>query len=124
VIGLEVLNVIERERLRDKALATSNYLITRLRELETRHALVGDVRGAGLFIGIELVADRDARTPAGREAGYIANRMRELGVLVSTDGPDHNVLKIKPPICFSVADAEVFAATFERALTETVLQRP
>ena len=72
----------------------------RLRELADRHALIGDVRGSGLFIGVELVTDRDERTPAGREAGYVANRMRDLGVLVSTDGPDHNVLKIKPPLCF------------------------
>ena len=122
-IGLEVLDVIKRERLMDKALATGNYLITRLRELGTRFSIVGDVRGSGLFIGIELVTDREKRTPAGREAAYIANRARELGVLLSTDGPDHNVLKIKPPMCFDVADANQLCETLERVLTETVLTR-
>jgi 4-aminobutyrate aminotransferase-like enzyme len=122
-IGLEVLNVIERERLRDKALATGNYLISRLRELRTRHSLVGDVRGSGLFIGIELVTDSERRTPASREASYVANRARELGVLLSTDGPDHNVLKIKPPMCFGVADANQLCQTLERVLGETALAR-
>jgi 4-aminobutyrate aminotransferase-like enzyme/Ser/Thr protein kinase RdoA (MazF antagonist) len=122
VIGLEVLKVIERERLRDKALATGNYLITRLCELGTRYSLVGDVRGSGLFIGIELVTDREKRTPAGREASCIANRARELGVLLSTDGPDHNVLKIKPPLCFSVADANLLTETLDRVLAESALK--
>ena len=107
VIGLEVMAVIEREGLRENALRTGDYLMGRLRELGDRHALIGDVRGSGLFIGIELVSDREKRTPAGREAAHIANRMRELGVLVSTDGPDHNVLKIKPPLCFSVSDSRL-----------------
>ncbi len=123
VIGLEVLALMERERLRDKALATGNYLITRLRELGQRHVLIGDVRGSGLFIGIELVTDRSDRTPAGREAAYVANRMRELGVLVSTDGPDNNVLKIKPPLCFDVLDANVLSTALERVLGETELNR-
>src|SRR5207344_3049157 len=82
VIGLEVIAVIEREGLRENALRTGSYLVGRLREIGDRHALIGDVRGSGLFIGIELVSDREQRTPASREAAYIANRMRELGVLV------------------------------------------
>ena len=66
------------------------------------HAVIGDVRGLGLYIGVELVRDRERRLPAGgANAGYVAERMRDLGVLISTDGPDHNVLKIKPPIVFS-----------------------
>jgi 4-aminobutyrate aminotransferase-like enzyme len=115
-IGLEVLDVIARDGLRENALATGNLLMERLRALADRHALVGDVRGSGLFVGVELVTDREQRAPAGREAGYVANRMRELGVLLSTDGPDHNVLKIKPPLCFGAADAELLSQAFERAL--------
>jgi 4-aminobutyrate aminotransferase-like enzyme len=94
----------------------------RLRELGGRHALIGDVRGSGLFNGIELVGDREKRTPAGREAAYVANRMRELGVLVSTDGPDHNVLKIKPPLCFSVSDADFLVQSLDRVLAESPLK--
>lgn len=116
--GLAVLDVIEREGLRPRAQATGGLLMARLRELGDRHLLVGDVRGAGLFVGVELVTDREERTPAGREAGYLANRMREMGVLMSTDGPHHNVLKIKPPLCFSEQDVEQLVGTMEQVLGE------
>ena len=119
VIGREVLDVIEREGLREHARVTGDYLMARLRELGERHVLIGDVRGSGLFIGVELVTDRHERTPAGREAAYVANRMRDKGVLVSTDGPDHNVLKIKPPLCFSVSDADSFAESLDQVLGES-----
>ena len=122
VIGREVLDVIEREGLREHARVTGDYLMARLRELGERHALIGDVRGSGLFIGVELVTDRHERTPAGREAAYVANRMRDKGVLVSTDGPDHNVLKIKPPLCFSVSDADSFAESLDQVLGESPLK--
>jgi 4-aminobutyrate aminotransferase-like enzyme/Ser/Thr protein kinase RdoA (MazF antagonist) len=119
VIGREVLDVMHREGLRERAVETGNYLMARLREVADRHPLMGDVRGNGLFVGVELVTDRAARTPAGGEAGYVANRMRELGVLMSTDGPDHNVLKIKPPLCFDRFDADFLASTLDRVLGES-----
>jgi 4-aminobutyrate aminotransferase-like enzyme len=119
VIGREVLDVIGREGLRENAASTGAYLMSGLRDLGARHAVIGDVRGAGLFVGVELVADRDERTPAGRAASYIANRMRENGVLLSTDGPDNNVLKIKPPLCFARGDADFLVETMERILGET-----
>jgi 4-aminobutyrate aminotransferase-like enzyme/Ser/Thr protein kinase RdoA (MazF antagonist) len=121
VIGREVLDVIEREGLRQHARATGEYLMARLRDLGARQPLIGDVRGSGLFVGVELVTDRDDRTPAGREASYVANRMRDLGVLLSTDGPDENVLKIKPPLCFNRADADQLVETMDRVLGETPL---
>jgi 4-aminobutyrate aminotransferase-like enzyme len=121
VIGREVLDVMHREGLRERALDTGNYLMERLRDLAERHALIGDVRGNGLFVGVELVTDRDARTPAGREAGYVANRMRDVGVLLSTDGPDHNVLKIKPPLCFDRSDADFLVHSLESVLAESPL---
>ena len=74
------------------------------------------MRGLGLFIGVELVRDRDTLEPAGEEAGIIANRMRDRGVLVSTDGPFHNVLKIKPPLCFTERDADLLASTLDDVL--------
>jgi 4-aminobutyrate aminotransferase-like enzyme len=122
LIGREVIDVIEREGLRQKALETGDYLKARLRELSEHHALIGDVRGDGLFIGIELVADREQRTPAGPAASYVANRMRELGVLISTDGPDHNVLKIKPPLCFDRSNVEFLVVTLDQVLEESPIK--
>ena len=84
-------------------------------------AFLDQVAGNGLFVGVELVADRDQRTPDGPAASYVANRMRELGVLMSTDGPDHNVLKIKPPLCFDRSNAEMLADTLGRVLGESML---
>jgi 4-aminobutyrate aminotransferase-like enzyme len=121
VIGREVLDVIGREGLRENAASTGTYLMSRLRELGERSPLIGDVRGAGLFVGVELVTDRDERTPAGRDASYIANRMRENGVLLSTDGPDNNVLKIKPPLCFARDDADMLVETLDRVVRETAI---
>jgi 4-aminobutyrate aminotransferase-like enzyme/Ser/Thr protein kinase RdoA (MazF antagonist) len=121
-IGREVLAVIRREELRRNAVSTGNALVERLHALGERHQLIGDVRGSGLFLGIELVTDRDSRTPAGTEAAYIANRMRDGGVLMSTDGPHHNVLKIKPPMCFSRDDADFLVETLDRVLAETALR--
>ena len=101
-----------------RAADVGGYLQERLAELAHRHALVGDVRGLGLFLGVELVVDRDQRIPATRQAAYVANRMREGGVLVSTDGPDHNVLKIKPPMCLTRSDADLLVSTLDRVLGE------
>lgn len=91
-----------------------------LRGLMDKHRLSGDVRWLGLFVGVELVRDRETLEPAGREASYVANRMKESGVLVSTDGPFHNVLKIKPPLVFSEADADFLVATLDKVLDEDV----
>jgi 4-aminobutyrate aminotransferase-like enzyme len=121
-IGLEVLNVIQREALQGQAGRVGAYLMKGLSGLMGRHPLVGDVRGLGLFAGVELVGDRGQRRPATRQAKYIANRMRDLGVLMSTDGPDNNVLKIKPPMCFSERDADLLVDTFDRALGERPAQ--
>jgi 4-aminobutyrate aminotransferase-like enzyme len=80
------------------------------------------VRGLGLFLGVELVRDRDSLVPAAAEASYVAERMRDFGVLVGTDGPLHNVLKLKPPLMFSRQDADTLVAALDRALGE--LQHP
>ena len=95
---------------------TGRYLLKRLEALKARHALIGDVRGAGLFIGVELVRDRETLEPATKEAGDVVNRMREAGVLASTDGPFDNVIKIKPPMVFGEREADIFAEELDRAL--------
>ena len=122
-IGLAVLDVIRDEGLQARARDVGERLLNGLRDVMSRHALVGDVRGLGLFAGVELVRDRDTREPAGMEAGFVANRMRDRGVLVSTDGPFHNVLKIKPPLCFTARDADRLAAELDGILREDYLQR-
>lgn len=121
-VGMAVLDVIEEEGLQDNALQTGTWLLKALRELQDTFALIGDVRGRGLFVGIELVRDRETREPAAQEASYVANRLAELGVLISTDGADHNVLKIKPPLVFDTANAETLVTRLKRVLAEDFVQ--
>jgi 4-aminobutyrate aminotransferase-like enzyme/Ser/Thr protein kinase RdoA (MazF antagonist) len=117
-IGLAVLDVIENERLQEHAAVVGGTLKANLASLAMRHDSVGDVRGRGLFLGIEFVEDRSAKTPSARVARYVANRAAELGVLLSTDGPQHNVIKIKPPMTFDQRDGERVVATLDKILTE------
>lgn len=117
-IGMAVLDVIEKEQLQQRALAVGSHLMELLCILQDRHPIVGDVRGLGLFIGVELVRDRESLEPADEEATYVMNRMREEGILMSTDGSLHNVLKIKPPLVFGEADAERLAETLDDVLKE------
>ena len=117
-VGLAVLNVLQEERLQENALVTGIWLKEALNHMRTDHPIIGDVRGRGLFIGIELVLDLNTRAPAAKEATYIANRMAELGVLISTDGPAHNVLKIKPPLVFTQANAKVLVSKLRKVLKE------
>jgi 4-aminobutyrate aminotransferase-like enzyme/Ser/Thr protein kinase RdoA (MazF antagonist) len=121
-IGLAVLNVIEQEKLQENARMVGEYLKAELTKLQTKHRLIGDVRGLGLFLGIELVRHHETLEPAADEASYVVNRMKECGILISTDGPLENVLKIKPPLVFSKANADFFVATLDRILSESVLQ--
>jgi hypothetical protein len=94
--GLAVLDVVEEERLQARALRVGGHLAAGLRRLQERHAVLGDVRGSGLFLGLELVRDRASLEPAAEEASYVVDRLRERGVLTGTDGPHHNVLKLRP----------------------------
>jgi len=121
--GLAVLDVLAEEHLQENALRVGAVLKAGLKWLQLDHVLIGDVRGLGLFLGVELVSDRAKRTPAPEAAAYVAERMREEGVLVSTDGPDRNVLKIKPPLCFSTVDAERLVEILGRVLNEEPIRR-
>ena len=116
--GLAVLDVLEEQRLQKNALCVGGYLKNRLQTLQKLHPLIGDVRGMGLFLGVDLVVDRETRAPAGRQAGYVVNRLRDCGVLAGTDGPYHNVLKLRPPLIFSEADADLFVDTLDAVLRE------
>ena len=116
--GLAVLDVLREENLQQNALAVGTQWIRDLRELGATHPLIGDVRGLGLFLGIDLVTDRDTRAPATRQASYVVNRLREEGILAGTDGPHHNVIKLRPPLCFTLADTKQFTSTLNSILDE------
>jgi 4-aminobutyrate aminotransferase-like enzyme len=103
--GLAVLDVIEDEGLQRHALDTGAYFMNQLREVMDRHSVIGDVRGLGLFIGIEFVSDRETRTPDAATASAAVEALKAEGILLSTDGPDHNVIKIKPPLPFDQENA-------------------
>lgn len=117
-VGTAVLDVIEQENLQQNALEVGNYLMDGLHRLQARHEIIGDVRGRGLYIGAELVRDRQTLEPAASEASAIANAMKEHGILISTDGPYHNVLKIKPPIIFTKENANQLVAALDNILTQ------
>jgi 4-aminobutyrate aminotransferase-like enzyme/Ser/Thr protein kinase RdoA (MazF antagonist) len=116
--GLAVLDALEEERLQENALRVGDYLIARLRELQEGHALIGDIRGSGLFLGVDFVRDRATRGPAPDEASYIVNRLHDSGILTGTDGPHHNVIKLRPPLVFSQADADLLVSTLHSILEE------
>ena len=121
-VGLAVLGAIENEALQDNALTVGAYLKQGLTRLMPKHPLIGDVRGAGLFLGVELVQDRGTLEPATVEAGYVVERMKDRGVLIGTDGPFRNVLKIKPPMVFTTADADRLVDALDRVLAEPRLK--
>ena len=116
--GMAVLDVIENEGLVARASDTGSYLLARFKELALQHIAIGDVRGRGLYLGLDLVTDRASKQPATKLAADVANRLRERGVLISTDGPFDNVIKIKPPIVFSRMDADILCAELEDALSQ------
>jgi 4-aminobutyrate aminotransferase-like enzyme/Ser/Thr protein kinase RdoA (MazF antagonist) len=120
--GLAVLDVLAEEHLQENALRVGGYLIARLKSLEEKRALIGDLRGSGLFLGIDLVTDRESREPAPNQATYVVNRLRERGILTGTDGPYHNVIKLRPPLVFSQTDADLFVATLDIILAEDAAQ--
>ena len=117
-VGHAVLNVIEDEDLQQNAKDVGDYLKSMLNELKVKYPIIGDVRGFGLFLGIELVRDPQSLEPADKEADQIVNSMKEKGILISTDGPDHNVLKIKPPLVFAKDNAIQLVETLNGVLNE------
>ncbi|RUS70201.1 hypothetical protein EGW08_022036 [Elysia chlorotica] len=117
-IGLAVLDVIKNDKLMENALKVGDVLNTKLNELKSKHQLVGDVRGVGMFWGLDLVKDRATREPATEEAAYVVKRAKEEHTLLSRDGPHDNVIKFKAPMCFSVENAETLAKQLDLIFTE------
>jgi 4-aminobutyrate aminotransferase-like enzyme len=114
--GLAVLDVLENEDLIRNSAESGAHLQAQLRRLAARHELIGDVRGRGLLIGVELVRDRSTKEPAAGEAEAVLNDMRERGVLIGSTGPEGNVLKIRPPLVLTREDADRIAGTLDEAL--------
>jgi 4-aminobutyrate aminotransferase-like enzyme len=110
------LQIVQEEKLQQNALEVGNFLKTGLKELAKKYPIIASVRGQGLFLGIELTDEE--RNPLSEQTAYLANRMKENGILMSTDGPDHNVLKIKPPLIFSYSNAQLFLQNMDTIFAE------
>ncbi|WP_319433652.1 aminotransferase [Mycobacterium sp. RTGN5] len=117
VVGLTVLDLLEKEGLQRNALTVGDHLKTRIDELATRHELIGTVHGSGLYMGVELVRDRTTLEPAVEETAAICERLRELGVIVQPTGDRQNVLKVKPPMCITRESADFFVDMLDRVLS-------
>ncbi|EDW94440.1 alanine--glyoxylate aminotransferase 2-like isoform X1 [Drosophila yakuba] len=123
-IANAVMRVIDEEELQQKALVLGDYLLEECNRLKEDFECIGDVRGAGLFVGIELVQDRKERIPDKKAAHWVVNRMKQLHrVLVSSDGPNDNVIKLKPPMCFNRENADEFLLGFRECLTAVMQDR-
>lgn len=115
--GLATLDVIDEDGLQENCRVLGERLINGLRKLQEHHPLIGDVRGMGLMIGVELVRDRATKEPAKSETLDVLEYCRELGVLIGKGGLDGNILRIKPPMCITADDADYALAVLDRALS-------
>lgn len=116
-VGMAVLDVLEQEQLPENAIRTGAIVTQGLKQLQQRHSLIGEVRDLGMFFGVELVTERDSKTPATAAARRLINDMRQRGVLISTIGPHNSVLKIRPPMPFQSAHADQLLETLDQAFT-------
>jgi 4-aminobutyrate aminotransferase-like enzyme len=118
VVGATVLDIMRDEALQENARVVGAHLRQRLLELADRHELIGAVHGMGLYVGVELVRDRETLEPATEETAAICERLRELGVIMQPTSDRMCVLKIKPPLGIGTADADFFADALDRVLSE------
>lgn len=116
--GLAVLKVLEKEKLQENASFVGSYLKDRLRGLQEKHQIIGDVRGTGFMLGVELVTDRQLKTPAKDEICHAMEHMKDMGVLVGKGGFYGNVFRITPPLCFTKDDADFFVEVMDIALSK------
>lgn len=118
--GLAVLETLEKENLLNNASEQCSYLLAGLMRLKEKFPAVGDVRGRGLFLGIEIVRDRSTKEHAGDLASRIANRAKDFGVLMGTDGPYDNVIKLRPPMIFKREHADLLLETLDRSMSDVL----
>ncbi len=114
--GLAVIDVIEQEGLQENARIVGEYLTSGLRALAEKHTAIGDIRGTGLFIAVELVKDKESREPATAFTADVVNGLKDRGVLSGAIGPDANILKLRPPMVFSREDADYMLPILDEAL--------
>ena len=115
-VGREVLQIVDDEKLQENACDVGAHLLAALDELQGKHACIGDVRGMGLFIGVELIdGDRNAATDI---CAYVKNRMRDHRILIGSEGPKDNILKIRPPLTIDKADADMIVVTLDQICAE------
>ena len=117
-VGKAVLEIVQSDDLLGSVRTTGDYLRTGLRRLAEKHALIGDVRGKGLFLAVDLVRDRETREPAAHEAAEIVERLREAGVLVALTGEKRNAIKFRPPLVFTTEHADIALDALDQALEE------
>ncbi len=120
-IGREVLQIVDDEGLQDNAARMGARLLDGLRALQARHESIGDVRGIGLFTGVDLVTDRDTRAPATAIADHAINRLRDMRILIGREGPADNILKIRPPLTIDAEGVDLICTALDRALAEAAL---
>ena len=118
-VGKTVLDIVDDEGLMENAAMMGARLSEGLERLAAKHALMGDVRGMGLFVGVEMVTDRETRRPATRQTAYILNRMRAARILIGCEGPDNNVLKIRPPLTIDAEGVDLLLHQMDLILSET-----
>ena len=115
--GLAVLDEIENKGLQHHAFITGQYLKSKFEDMKERLPIIGDVRGSGLFVGLDLIKNHETLEPATKECSFLCSTLKDkYAVLTSIDGPFDNVLVIKPPMCFSKTDVDVFVSAFEAAV--------
>ncbi|HET6502396.1 MAG TPA: aminotransferase class III-fold pyridoxal phosphate-dependent enzyme [Amycolatopsis sp.] len=119
-IGQQVLEIVRQDGLQTRAAEVGRYFLDRLEQLKEKHELIGDVRGEGLYLGVELVRDRTTKEPAAAETMAVSEAMKDRGVIVYPNGVHDNVLKIKPPMVFGREHVDIFA----EALDAVLLSRP
>ncbi len=117
-VGMAVLEVIEQENLVENAKQVGDYLKQGLAKLAEKYELIGDVRGRGLFFGVELVKDRNTKSPATEQAELLINSMKDEGVLISRIGMHDNILKMRPPLCFSRDNADLLLSTLDHCFAK------
>jgi alanine-glyoxylate transaminase / (R)-3-amino-2-methylpropionate-pyruvate transaminase len=114
-IGKAVLEVIEQENLQENSLKVGNHILAGLDKLKAKHKIIGDVRGKGFMLGIELVRDRATKEPAKAECAQAVEHCREMGLLVGKGGLHGNTIRFAPPMCINQADADFMLAVFDEA---------
>lgn len=123
-IGKEVLDIVDEEGLQRNAAVMGARLLAGLRALQERHACIGEVRGIGLFTGVDLVEDRETRAPATLLADHAINRLRDQRILIGREGPADNVLKIRPPLTIDAEGVDLICAALGIALSEVASEGP